>query len=120
MALRAFAPHPGYRQRPEVIAAGACLKSRFFKPDKYNDRKAASYWCKFQYPFWWTSLLTALDTLGKLGLNAKDTDIARGLAWFIDNQARDGLWPTGYDKGQKAEAHRRWVGLAVCRMLGRF
>jgi hypothetical protein len=90
---------------------------RFFQADKYNDRKAPSYWLKFQFPFWWTSLLTALDTLAKLGFNAQDADIARGLDWFVAHQEKDGLWPTSYGSGKKAEANRRWVGLAICRML---
>jgi hypothetical protein len=117
MVLRAFAAHPVYLQRPEVLTAGNCLKGRFLQADKYNDRKAPSYWLKFQFPFWWTSLLTALDTLAKLGFNARDADIARGVDWFVSHQEKDGLWPTGYGSGKKAEANRRWVGLAVCRML---
>jgi hypothetical protein len=72
MVLRAFAAHPDYRQRPEVIAAGNCLKERLFEPDRYNDRKAPSYWLKFQFPFWWPNLLTALVTLSWLRFNRQD------------------------------------------------
>lgn len=119
MALRAFAAHPAYRQRPEVIAAGEVLKSRFFKPDRYNDRKASSYWLKFQFPFWWTSLLTALDTLSWLGFAREGGDIAQGLDWFLTYQSADGLWETGYGAGKRAEENRRWVGLAACRVIKR-
>lgn len=117
MALRGFADHPEYNRRPEVIAAGTALKNRFFQPDKYNDRKTRAYWFKFQYPFWWNNLLTALDTLSKLGFTQEDPGIANGLDWFLTNQEEDGLWPTGYGSGRKAESNRRWVGLAVCRVL---
>ncbi|MGD2146793.1 MAG: prenyltransferase/squalene oxidase repeat-containing protein [Anaerolineae bacterium] len=120
MALRALAAHPAYRRRPEAIAAGAALKRRFFRPDKYNDRKASSYWLKFQFPFWWTNLLTALDTLSWLGFDARDDAVARGLDWFRSNQAADGLWETGYGSGKRSEENRHWVGLAVCRVLKRF
>lgn len=119
MALRAFAAHPAYRQRQEVIAAANALKSRFFQSDKYNDRKTPAYWLKFQFPFWWTSLLTALDTLSRLGFDRQDADVARGLDWFIANQSPDGLWETGYGSGKNAQANRHWVGLAVCRVLKR-
>ena len=68
MVLRAFAAHPDYQRMPEVITAGERLKERLFQADKYNDRKAPSYWLKFQFPFWWPSLLTALDSLSGLGL----------------------------------------------------
>jgi hypothetical protein len=120
MVLRAFAAHPDYRLLPEVHAAGERLKERFFLADRYNDRKAPSYWLKFQYPFWWTNLLAALDTLAWLGFDRRDKDITRGLAWFLENQGGDGLWATGYDSGSKAEGVRRWVGLAVCRVLKHF
>jgi hypothetical protein len=119
MALRAFAAHPAYRRHPEVIAAGGALKSRLFRPDKYNDRRASSYWLKFQYPFWWTSLLTALDTLSYLGFGREDRDVATGLDWFLSNQAADGLWETGYGSGKGSQQNRCWVGLAVCRVLKR-
>jgi hypothetical protein len=104
----------------EVIAAGKALKSRFFQADKYNDRKAPSYWLKFQFPFWWTSLLTALDTLSWLGFDQQDTDVAQGLHWFLSNQLADGLWETGYGSGRRAQQNRCWVGLAACRVLKRF
>jgi hypothetical protein len=120
MALRGLAIHPEYQQRPEVLAAGEALKSRFFQPDRYNDRKATTYWFKYQFPFWWGNLLTALDSLARLGFDRLDPDITGGLDWFITNQDEDGLWPTGYGSGRKAEANRRWVGLAVCRMLYQF
>jgi hypothetical protein len=54
-----------------------------FQADKYNDRKAPAYWLKFQFPFWWTGLLTALDTLSRLGFDCRDEDVARGLDWFL-------------------------------------
>jgi hypothetical protein len=120
MVLRAFAAHPDYHQRPEVIAAGELLKERFFRADKYNDRKAPSYWLKFQFPFWWPNLLTALDTLSRLGFDRNEDQIACGLDWFLANQSTDGLWETGYGSGRGAEGMRRWVGLAICRVLKRF
>ncbi|NLE77192.1 MAG: terpene cyclase/mutase family protein [Chloroflexi bacterium] len=120
MALRAFAAHPWWRSCAEAHAAGAWLASRLFQPDSYNDRRAPSYWTKFQYPFWWTNLLTALDTLAALGWNAADAHVRRGLAWFADHQQPDGLWPTGYARGAKAQKSRCWVGLAVGRVLHAF
>jgi hypothetical protein len=112
-----LAAHSRYRQRRP--AAGTAQKP-FFQPDHYYDRKARPYWLKFQYPFWWTSLLTALDTLFWLGFSKEEEQIAKGLAWFLTNQQADGLWETGYGSGGRAEENRRWVGLAACRMLKRY
>jgi len=120
MVLRAFAAYPAYSRKPEVITAGERLKERLFQADKYNDRKAPSYWLKFQFPFWWPNLLTTMDTLARLGFDRNNEQIARGLDWFSSNQSSDGLWETGYGSGRGAEAMRRWVGLAVCRVLKQF
>ncbi|MFN2272306.1 MAG: prenyltransferase/squalene oxidase repeat-containing protein [Anaerolineae bacterium] len=120
MVLRAFAAHPTYRRSEEARLAGEQLKSRFFKPDKYNDRKAPSYWTKFQYPFWWANILTALDSLSLMGFAPADTDIEKGIDWFTSNQEEDGLWPSGYGSGSKVARERRWIGLAACRVFKRF
>jgi hypothetical protein len=120
MVLRAFAAHPDYRQKPQVCSAGERLKERLFQADKYNDRKGSSYWLKFQFPFWWPNLLTALDTLSNLGFDRNDQHIARGLSWFVENKSEDGLWEDGYGSGKGAEGMRRWVGLAICRVLRQF
>lgn len=120
MVLRALAAHPDTCRLPEVHMAGERLKERLFQADKYNDRKAPAYWLKFQFPFWWPSLVTALDTLSQLGFTRQDRDITRGLSWFTQNQSSDGLWETGYGSGRNAERMRDWVGLAVCRVLRKF
>lgn len=120
MALRPFAAHPTYRSHPDVLVAARLLKGRLFQPDKYNDRKGVDYWLKFQYPFWWHSLVATLDSLSRLGFDKDDDEIASGLLWFLDNQSADGLWATGYGNGKEAQRVRRWTGLAVCRVLKRF
>jgi hypothetical protein len=120
MVLRALAAHPAYRHTLQVKRAAELLKSRFFHADNYYDRKAPHYWTKFQFPFWWSNLLTALDSLSVMGFSQEEADIQAGLEWFVTHQDPDGLWPTGYGKGKKAGAKRRWVGLAVCRMFARF
>ena len=124
MALRAFASHPAYKARPEVIAAAESLKSRFFLADKYNDRKAPSYWFKFQFPFWWSNLLTALDTLSRLDYRRSDAQIERGLDWFRTHQGQQGaplygLWAHGYGTGPHVQEQLAWTGLAVCRVFKR-
>jgi hypothetical protein len=126
MALRPFAVHPRYRRLEAVTLAAHQLKSRFFKSDKYNDRKAPAYWIKFQYPFWWTNLLTGLDTLSLLGFAPSDEDVRRALQWFVDRQQDNGLWRTSYEQPKRAEPSAKerdtalWVGLAVCRVFQRF
>ena len=119
MVLRAFAAHPAYAQIEAAGQAAILLKGRFFQPDKYNDRKAPAYWLKFQFPFWWTDLLSALDSHTRLGFTLQDDQIRKGVEWFLTHQEADGLWPTRYGSGKNAAQNRLWVGLAVCRVLKR-
>ena len=126
MVIRGFAAHPRYCHLEATRAAGERLKSRFFQADKYYDRKAPAYWTKFQYPFWWTNLLTALDSLSRLGFTIQDPDIQKGLEWFSAHQQDSGLWKTSYEQAKRQETTPKekeamsWVGLAVCRVFKRF
>jgi Squalene-hopene cyclase C-terminal domain len=116
IVLRAMAAHGRYRDSPATYQAGKLLKSRFFLRDSYPDRAAPSYWTVFSYPYWWTDLLSALDSLTQAGFQASDPDIARGTAWFIDNQEGNGLWNAGHNRPKDPHSDL-WVGLAICRML---
>ncbi|MBC8225402.1 hypothetical protein H8E65_12490 [Candidatus Bathyarchaeota archaeon] len=124
MVLRAFAAHPRYRLSPEARAAGALLKSRFFKPDAYSSYRAASYWVRFA--FWWPNLLTSLDSLSRMGFTKDDPDIEAALDWLVEHQQPDGLWNITYVGGKSApdnqvnRERRLWVSLAVARIFKRF
>lgn len=119
MVLRAFAAEPQTVNPNEVMSAAELLASRFFTADKYHDRRHKDYWLKFQFPFWWTDLVSALDSITRLRVSWEDPAIESGLSWFLDNQDEDGLWETGYGKGRRAASNRAWVGLAICRILKR-
>jgi len=116
IVLRALAAHPGWRHSAGTRRAAGLLKSRFFRRDVYPDRAAPSNWLIFSYPFWWTDLLSAVDSLARIGFRPGDADIARGVAWFLENQEPGGLWNTGRNrpKGPHSDV---WVGFAICRML---
>ncbi len=119
MALRPFTAHPRYLQHPAAKLAAGLLKSRLFKSDKYADRRGKAYWLKFTYPFVFTDLLTALDTLGRMGYPADDPDIARGIGWFRDAQSPDGSFDLNIRRGRDKQLPY-WLGYAVCRALRRF
>jgi hypothetical protein len=119
IVLRAFAAHGEYRKSKEAREAGQFLKSQFFKRDKYPDRVSASYWTKFSYPFWWTDILSSLDSLSLLGFRREDLDVEKALDWFVRNQEASGLWKASYGN-PKDENVELWIALAVCRVLKRF
>ncbi len=126
MVLRAFAVHGARRKSAAAKHAANLLADRFFQPDAYTSYKAASYWIRFQYPFWWNNLVAALDSATRIGLGAEDERIGRALQWLIDHQEADGLWRDTYAKPPakgketpKTRGARGWVSLVVCRVLKR-
>ncbi|TET09033.1 MAG: hypothetical protein E3J86_09235 [Candidatus Thorarchaeota archaeon] len=119
IVLRAFAAHPVYCKRPEVKKAGDLLASRIFKADAYTDRKKPEYWTRFSFPFWFTDLLSALDTLSQLGLSADHPQIREGVDWFIEHQKKHGLWDIHLVRGTSDKSQNLWVNLVICRTLKR-
>ncbi len=127
MVIRAFAAHPIYRNSPEAQRAALLLKTQFFQKDKhYTSYKAADYWVKFQYPYWWNNLVAALDSISSIGFSKDDEEIKKALSWLVDNQQENGLWKLSYSAKkevrytQKAKEEQLWVSLAICRILKRF
>ena len=123
MVLRAFAAHRKYRQSEAAKVGAKLLKSRFFQPDRYTSYHAASYWVRFQYPFWWNNLVAALDSVSLID-RSRDERMEEALAWLTDHQEEGGLWKATYAVGKevsdaKTLETRLWVSLAICRVLRR-
>lgn len=118
MVLRAFSAHPDYRKKEEVLWAAELLASRLFKADAFTFRQAPSYWFKLQYPYWWTNLLSAMDSLAAFRFKPQDPRIRAGLEWFRNNQNPSGTWNSSYD-GKDPDANG-WITFAVCRMVKSF
>jgi hypothetical protein len=126
MVLRAFAVHPEHRKSEAAKVAARLLVSRFFQPDRYTSYKAAGYWVRFEYPFWWNNVVAALDSVSLIGLSKDNEQVSKALDWLIDHQDEDGLWKVSYAKPNVREtdvAKKRetaaWVSLAICRVLKR-
>ncbi|MFX0106580.1 MAG: hypothetical protein ACFE75_13985 [Candidatus Hodarchaeota archaeon] len=120
MVLRAFAAHPKYKNCKEAKEAGNLLISRFFQRDKYSSRQDKSYWFKFYIPFFWTDLLSALDTVSKLGFSKDEPKIKEGLQYFIKEQQSDGHWDLHFMMMKNDPDNSYWFDLEVCRVFKRF
>lgn len=119
MVLRAFAADPSRRGSEEAQIAGRLLKSRFFMPDHYIDRKAASFWTSFSFPFWFNDLLSSLDSLSLLSFRGDDPDVRKGVDWFTERQRRTGLWKLPLRIMAREPEPNAWITLAICRILKR-
>lgn len=117
VVLRAFAAHSTYRKSKDARVAGELLASQLFKRDRYPDRADVSYWTKFTFPFWFTDLLSALDSLSRLGFTAQHSQIRKGLDWLVSRQQPSGLWDV---QRLKHSSHTLSIALAICRVFRRF
>lgn len=118
IVLRAYASNGAYNQSQEAQAAGALLLKSLFKADKYPDRSPADYWLKFTFPFWFTDLISAMDTLSLLGFSRAEPGIQKAIQWFIDNQQPNGLWKLKVLKNLHYD-NDLWLSLAISRILKR-
>jgi hypothetical protein len=119
MVLRAFAAHPEYREYEEAKYAGTLLASRFFLPDKYPDRKDKKFWEGVSFPFWFTNIVTALDSLSFLKFTTDSQDIQRGLMFLSNRQNNKGLFDLKILKGSDKDL-KYWICLAICRLFVKY
>ena len=91
-----------------------------FKNDNYADRGTNKFWLQFVFPFCYTDLISALDSLSLLGFSEKELQIEKALNWFIDQQLPTGLWDFRITAGRNKETSQLWLALAVCRIFRRF
>ncbi len=120
VVLRAFATHSKYKHSIEAKQSGELLLSSLFKKDHYPDRSGSEYWLRFSFPFWFTDLISALDSLSHLGFSMKEPEIEKALQWFINNQQKNGLWNLKILKGRNKDVIQLWLALAICRIFKRF
>jgi squalene-hopene cyclase-like protein len=119
MVLRAFAAHPAHRSSREARLGGELLASRFFEADKYPDRRTAGFWTSFSFPFWFTDLLSSLDSLSLIGVETTNPQVERGIEWFAPKQGKNGLWNLRLRTMSAEKEPSSWITLAVCRVFKR-
>ncbi len=119
VVLRAYAAHERYRESDAAVAASELLAGALLKKDNYPDRGKPEYWTGVSFPFWFTDLVSALDSLSRIGMSRKRPDVGRALEWIKDNQNADGSFAFKLLKTKDKELGK-WVTLATCRALKRF
>lgn len=117
VVLRAYGAHKTHCHSAEAQKAGKLLLASLFKNDSYPDRGTADFWLRFTYPFWFTDLISATDSLAKLGFSPDEPQIKKAIQWFEDNQNANGLWQLKTLKNQKKFDNDLWISLSICRVL---
>jgi hypothetical protein len=77
------------------------------------------YWLRFTFPFWYTDLISALDTLSLLGFSNQEPEIEKAFNWFVTHQRKNGMWELRITKGQNKEVTQAWLCLAICKIFKR-
>lgn len=119
IVLRAFAAHPEYRESVDAHRAGDLLVTRFFKSDKYPDRKDKKFWERVSYPFWFTDIISALDSLSLFGFTRDNHHIQEGLEFLSKQQNNEGLFDLKIVRGSDKDL-KYWICLAICRLFKRY
>ncbi len=137
MALRAFAASPSRRSSREARRAAELLATRFLQPDRYPDRRAATYWEQLGEPRFYTDVLDALDSATAVGLGKENSGVRTAEAYLRGRQQPDGLWypgapvrpdglekpaPAAKDRDKDSEKEReaaRWLTARVLVVLRR-
>lgn len=119
MVLRAFAAHPEYRKSDDAKIAGELLIPRLFKGDKYPDRRSKNFWERVSFPFWFTDIISTLDSLYFLGFSLNNPQIQEALNFLRDKQNENGTFNLKITRGSDKDLPY-WVCLAVCRLFKRY
>jgi hypothetical protein len=119
MVLRAFAAHPARRRSADALRAGELLAGRLYTRDRYGDRAQVGYWERVSYPFWFTDIVSALDSLSRLGLPSDHPEIDAALRRLGELQRADGTFGLKLLRDSDPELPW-WICLAVCRSLKRW
>jgi hypothetical protein len=118
MVLRALAAHPEYRKSNETKKGAYLLASRLFQADKYPDRKGREYWERVSYPFWFTDIVSTMDSLSLIGIK-DNPNIQEGLKFLIKKQNNEGLFDLKIVRGSDKDL-KYWICVVVCRLLKRY
>lgn len=117
--LRAVAIHPEFKDRNEIKQAAHILADSLFTADKYPDRKSKDYWTRFGYPFIYTDVVSALDSLSLIGGLAKHPSVQKALTWIKERQTVEGIFNLRTTHGNKNN-QEIWMSIAVYRIFKRF
>ena len=96
------------------------LARRFFKPDAYIDRRTPEYWQRVSFPFWFTDIVSTLDSLTLVGIQDNLPEVQRAIDWLRNKQSSDGNFDLKIVHGKDRHIIKYWITLAICRIFKRY
>ncbi len=119
VVLRAFAAHPQRRRSAAARRAAGLLAGRLFARDVYPGRDTPDFWTRCAFPFWFTDIVSALNSLTLVGIGLDYPKVRDAFDWLAASQKPDGLFHVRPVHGGAGETGLRWVTLAACRAMKR-
>jgi hypothetical protein len=113
---------------PEVTQAAQNVCGLLMEPrmSRYHVGEKWGTWECLKYPYFGISILSALETLARLGFSAYEPQIAAGIDYLLSRQLEDGKWPmdeswadTPIDFGKPGEPSK-WITLDALRVIKLF
>jgi hypothetical protein len=120
--LRAAALDQQAARHPAVARAAAVVCELLLEPrmSRYHVKNS---WTNLEYPHFDYDLVSALDTLARLGYTAQQPKIAAALEYLLSRQLPTGAWPldvitygSPLDAGQPGAPHK-WLTLDALRAI---
>lgn len=119
MVLRAFAAHPVWKGSDAAGRAAVLLSERLFTPDAYVDRRSPEYWMRVSFPFWFTDILSALDSLTVIANPGTLPAVRAAIERLSQLQVADGSFDLKIVRGSDKK-DKYWIVLAISRIFKRF
>ena len=114
--------YPTLAAHPAIARAAAVVAGLLMEPGMARYHVGLD-WTTLQYPYFDYSLLSALDTLARLGYTVEHPKIAAAAEFLLTRQLSDGAWPVDhiprdppFDVGQPGEPNK-WLTLDAMRVI---
>ncbi len=123
--LRFAALDPLTAFHPGIVEASAALCSLLMEPRMSRFHVGGNWgtWECLKYPYFGFSVISALETLARLGYTLEEPRIAAAIEYLLSRQLSDGAWPldeswpgSPIDFGQPGEPNR-WLTLDAVRLI---
>ena len=120
--LRAAVLDPEMAAHPATARAAAVVCDLLMEPrmGRYHTKEL---WTVLEYPYFDYSVISALDTLARLGYTLEQPKVALAMEWLLSPQLPNGTWPLDQspsrpplDVGQPGQPNK-WLTLDAIRVI---
>jgi hypothetical protein len=85
----------------------------------YPGRDTPDFWTHCAFPFWFTDIVSALDSLTQIGIGLEHPKARHAFEWLAASQKPDGPFLVRPVRSGVEDRNLPWVTLAACRALKR-